>query len=149
MQTRRFTPRAASAARYARAQGGIEQNEKEADREVHDFRFKLTTSKCQDLHAPIKQPGRRMHVRNIYHRKDGEQEQCCILWRSEIKPNISGITPPVKRCVVSSLTLVLQYRLGRADFDFCVRFENTASCINARRHAGSRQLCLLACVVAL
>ena len=29
--------------------------------------------------------------------------------------------------------------VGRADFDFFVRFENTSSCIGARRHAGSSQ----------
>ena len=38
--------------------------------------------------------------------------------------------------------------VGRADFDFFVRFDNTASCTNARND-GSSQLCLLACVVAL
>ena len=66
------------------------------DREVHGFRCKLATCKCQELHGPRKQPGRRMHGR-------------------------------------------------RADFDFFVRFENTACCINARLHAGSSQLfCLLA-----
>ena len=30
--------------------------------------------------------------------------------------------------------------VGRADLDFSVRSEDTANCINARRHAGSRQL---------
>ena len=50
---RRFAPRADSSARYARSQGRTEQNAKnEADRVVHDFRFKRTTSKCQELHAP-------------------------------------------------------------------------------------------------
>ena len=39
------------------------------------------------------------------------------------------------------------YFVGRADLDVFVRFENTASCINAGRRAGSGQLCLLACVV--
>ena len=43
----------------------------------------------------------------------------------------------------------LNFFVGQAEFDFFVRFENTASCINARRHAGSSQLCLLACVGAL
>ena len=43
----------------------------------------------------------------------------------------------------------IRYFVSRADFDLFVRFENTASCMNARRHDGSRVLCLLACVVAL
>ena len=30
-----------------------------------------------------------------------------------------------------------------------VRLENTASCVNARRHSVSRYLCLIACVVVL
>ena len=38
--------------------------------------------------------------------------------------------------------------VGRADFDFFVRFENTASCVNARWHAGSSQLRALVCLVA-
>ena len=45
-------PRAATAARYARSQGRIEQNANEADREVHDFWCKLMTCTCQELHAP-------------------------------------------------------------------------------------------------
>ena len=66
----------------------------EADRVVHDFRCKLTTCKCQELHAPRKQPGRRMHVRNTYtYSKDGEKEQCCILMRLEIQANPLRITP--------------------------------------------------------
>ena len=47
-----------------RSQGKIEQNANEADNEVCDLRCKLTSSKCQELHGPRKQPGRHMHVRN-------------------------------------------------------------------------------------
>ena len=47
--------------------------------------------------------------------------------RTERK-NPSRITPP---------------SAGRADFDFFVRFESTASCTFARRHAGASQLRLL------
>ena len=47
-----------------RSQGRMEQNANEADRDVHDLRCKPTTCKCQELHAPGEQPGRRMHVRN-------------------------------------------------------------------------------------
>ena len=54
------------------SRGRIEQTANEAVREIHDFRCKLTSCKCQELHAPGKQPGRRMHVRN---RKDGEKER--------------------------------------------------------------------------
>ena len=76
------------------SRNNIEQNVNEADREVHDFRCKLTTCKCQELHAPRKQPGRRMHVRNTYtYSKDGEKEQCCILMRLEIQANPLRITP--------------------------------------------------------
>ena len=63
--TRRFARRSASAARYARSQEIVEQNAYEADRDVHDFRCKLTTCKRQELHAPGQQPGRRMHIRKI------------------------------------------------------------------------------------
>ena len=38
--------------------------------------------------------------------------------------------------------------VGRADFDFFIRL-SIRRAVNARRHAGSRDLCLLACVVAL
>ena len=39
--------------------------------------------------------------------------------------------------------------VGRPDFDFFVRCENTASCIYTRRHAGASQLRLRSCAVAL
>ena len=58
--------------------------------------------------------------------------------KSSVQANPSRITPPTSNIFV-----------GRADFDFFVRFENTASYIYARRHAGASQLRLLACVVAL
>ena len=38
---------------------------------------------------------------------------------------------------------------GRVDLDVFVRFDNTANCVNAGRHADSSQLGLPACVVAL
>ena len=41
------------------------------------------------------------------------------------------------------------FLVGRAEVDVFVRFENTASCKNVRRHAGPRELCLLAFVVEL
>ena len=50
-----------SASRYARSQR-TEPNANEAEREVHDFRCKLTTCGCQELHARGYQPGRLMHV---------------------------------------------------------------------------------------
>ena len=68
-----------------------------------------------------------MHGRN---RKDGETQQCT-----------GNITPAKLLCEW------LNIYVGRAGFDFFVRLENTASCTNVRRHAGSSQLCLLACVV--
>ena len=75
-----------------------------------------------------------MHGRN---RKDGEKEQC------------AGNITPAK--LVCEWLQWLHIFVGRADFDFFVRFDNTASCINDR-HAGSSQLCqlcLLAFVVAV
>ena len=68
------------------------------------------------------------------HRKDGEKDHCCILSRLEIKANLSRIT---------LLCECLVYFAGRVDVDFFVRFDNTASCITARRHADSRNsVCL-------
>ena len=58
--TRRFAPRAASAARYARSRGRMEQLATKTDRDVHDFRCKSTTCECRELHAPRKQSGRRL-----------------------------------------------------------------------------------------
>ena len=46
-------PRAASTLSQGRALSKMRANE--AGREVHDFRCKLTTCKCQELHAPGKQ----------------------------------------------------------------------------------------------
>ena len=65
-----------------------------------------------------------MHGRN---RNDGEKEQCT-----------GNITPKL----VCEWLQWLDIFVGRAYFEFFVRFENTA--INARRHVGSNQLCLLA-----
>ena len=53
-----------------------------------------------------------------------------------------------KNEMIVSFVFFLLY-FCRADFDFFARFQDAASCINARRHASSRQLWLLACVVAL
>ena len=59
-----------------------------------------------------------------------------------VKASLSRITP------VAAILLVVGC-FCRAHFDFFGRCENAAICINARRHATSDQLCLLACVVAL
>ena len=94
----------------------------EADREVDGFRGKLATCKCQELHV--------VHENN--------PDAACM---DEIERTERGqctvpvVTPHQLRCVVNGCA-----------FDFFVRFENTASCINARGRAGSSQLCLLACV---
>ena len=63
-------------------------------------------------------------------------EKCCILLRWYIRASSSRITPP-------------SVLFRPADFDLIVYFENAASCMNARRDASSRNLCLLACVIAL
>ena len=70
-----------------------------------------------------------------HRKKDGEKSRCT-----------GNITPAKLLCQWLQWLRVV---VGRADFDFFVRFENTASCINASRQAGSSQLRLHACVVAL
>ena len=59
--TRRFAPLPPPDTLAHKEELRIEQNANEADREVHEFRFKLTCT-CQELHARGYQPGRRMHV---------------------------------------------------------------------------------------
>ena len=78
----------------------------ESHRVVHGFQYKLATCKCQELHGPQKQPGGHMHGRN---RKDGEKEK---------RTNLRASQRQTRNICI-----------GRADFDFFVRFENTASCI--------------------
>ena len=101
----------------------------ESHREVHGFQCKLATCKCQELHGLQKQPGRRMYAACMDEVKRTEKEQCTG------KPFALHTTSTIF--------------VGRADVDLYVHFENTASCICARRHAGVSQLRLLACVVAL
>ena len=66
VRTRRFTPRADSAAGHVRSKCD------ESDSEVHEFRCKLTTCKCEEPHAPGYQPGRRIIVRTAS--KEGRRE---------------------------------------------------------------------------
>ena len=100
-------------------------------------------AKTQELHAPGEQPGRPyMHERQI-RRKGGEKYQCCLSLIFDIKASPSRIAP----ASAAAWWMVAYFR--RADFDFFVRFDNAASYIDAQRHASSRQLCLLACVVVL
>ena len=107
----------------ARSQGTNETKPCERSGQKSTVRFKLTTCKCRELHARGEQPGRRMHASFKYARtrKDGEKEERCIV-------HIGILLKPILRASPA----VCGY--------------NTAS---FRRHAGSRQLCLLACVVAL
>ena len=49
-------------ATLAHKEESIEQNANEADSEVRDFRCKLTTCKCQELHARGDQRERRMYM---------------------------------------------------------------------------------------
>ena len=74
-----------------------------------------------------------MHVctiQNTYKKNHGEKEQCCILLGSEQKAKSFAHH-------TTSAVSTVQF-VGRADFDFFVRFDNSACCINARRHVGSR-----------
>ena len=85
------------------------------------------------------------HACTTKYSKDIQKEQCCILLRLEIKASPSRITP-------ASTFLWVAVYFCRVDSDFFVRFENTAKRTNARRYAtvsSYRQLCLLACAVAL
>ena len=75
------------------------------------------------------------------HRKEGEKKQRRILLRLETKQGPSCITS-------ASAALRVVVCFCRENLDCSGRFENAASCIIAR-HASSRQLCLLACAVAL
>ena len=70
-------------------------------------------------------------------RKDGEKRAVLYLvLRLEIKAKPSRITP--------AKLLLCEWRynisVGWEDFYFFVRYENAANCVNAQRHAGSRQL---------
>ena len=91
----------------------------EADRKVHGFRCKLATCKCQELYGPRTQPGRRMHGRNSLFVFFNPPRQTL-----RASHQLSCFVPP--------------------DFDLFVCLDNIASGINARRHARSSQLCLLA-----
>ena len=85
----------------------------------------------------------------IYRKKGGEKEQCCILLRSKLEAYPSRITPPAKRCCVSRLVVCRFFcrpcrcRFLRSFWDFSVLYTWLTTC------AGSRQVCVLACVVAL
>ena len=97
--TRRFAPRAACSARYARLQRRINKMRITGPhREVHGFRYKPATCKCQELHGPLKQPGRRMYGRK---RKEGGIEQ--------------RTGEPFAHHTTSNIFV------GRADFDYVVR----------------------------
>ena len=129
--TRRFAPRAASVVRYARSQ-----------REWSGHRGPRFSAQTDDLQMPratwfkttIRIP---VACTKYTEEKDGEKEQCSTLLRSKLKANPLRITPALcERCIF----------VGRADFDFFVRFENSACCIHARRHvlALANSVCLLA-----
>ena len=62
-------------------------------------------------------------IQNTYEYKHIEEKdnQCCILLRSKLKANPSRITTALREYSSCIRTFV-----GRADFDFFVRFENTA-----------------------
>ena len=102
----------------ARSHGRIKLHVNEAAGEVHNFRCKLTTCKCQELHAPGKQPGRRMHASYKYVPGTKQKEECCIVLRLELIKGKSFAHHPL---------LVAVYFLWRGRFDFFVGFENTAS----------------------
>ena len=77
VSTMRFAP---LAARYALSQGRKERDADEAGREVHVFRCKLTTCKCQELYSSD------ATCTYEIHRTEG---QCYNLLRSKLKANPS------------------------------------------------------------
>ena len=76
---------------------------------------------------------------SMVHESNPDAECMDEIERTERKSNAQA-TSHRQSCFVTRCV----FFVGRADFDFFLRLENTASFINARRHAGSSQLCLLA-----
>ena len=115
-------PGVASAASYVRSQGRIEQNANQADRDVHDFRCKLTT--CNAKSSMLQQNNPDAGCMHEIHRKNrietGKQRE---IFRASHKLQL--------------LCEWLYIYVSRADLNFFILFENTVSCTNARRHAGS------------
>ena len=80
---------------------------------------------------------------------DNNPDAACMdgMERTERKSSLLANITPANKLLCERLKW-LYILVGRADFDFFVRFENTASCVNARWHAGSSQLRALVCLVA-
>ena len=114
--------RSAASARHAGSQGNniccCRTKQCEWSVQRSRIRCKLTTCKCQELHAPGKQPGRRMHASYKYVPGTKQKEECCIVLRLELIKGKSFAHHPL---------LVAVYFLWRGRFDFFVGFENTAS----------------------
>ena len=93
----------------------------EADREVHGFRCKLASCKSQELHAPGILTGRRRlcEIERTERKKDSVGSYRDWKYKINAKKSPSRITRDAceRLCVF----------VGRADFDFFVRFEKTAS----------------------
>ena len=116
-----FAARAASAS-YARSHKEIIEKNKIMwlkRTEVHEFRWKLATCKCQELQAPGKQPRRRMHV------------SCKYVRKRKKKSVVSSYGDWKKRQILhaSSAACGRRFLFARGpDVDFFAGFENTASC---------------------
>ena len=121
-----------------------EQNAEGADTGVRDVRCKL-----QNLKMPTTRRTTRTAHAYTKHMTRTERRSSAVCYALRLKtkwPKNTKLITPAKSCFVSGRSYIF---VGRAHFDFFIHFENAASSINARRHAGSRKLCLLACVVAL
>ena len=128
MRIRRFAPRAASAAHYARSQGRMEQHASECGRTERSMVLganrRLVNANSSTVHE-----NNTVHRRN---KKDGEK---------------SSVQATSYNKLFEWFVYFIRWP-GR--LRFLRSYDNTASCtIYARRHAGSSQLCLFACVVAL
>ena len=92
------------------------------------------TCKCQELHAPGKQPGRSIHASNKYVRKRRKSAVSYWDWKKILRASLTS-------CFWLYIVLARQILISS--------LVSRTQAADARRHAGSRQLCLLACVVTL
>ena len=95
----------------------------ESDQEFHDFTCKLTSCKCQTLHAPGYQPG--PHACTKYMKRTERKQSSIVLLRSKLKAN------PHQRCVGSCMFLQaaqIYIRFLRSFSELYVLYKCTTTC---------------------
>ena len=124
----------------AHKEEGIEQNANEADRKVHEVRYKLSTYK--NPRAPCsRKTTRTPHACTKYIERT--ERKSTVVFYVEIGNKGESFAHYTSfSCFVSGGVLLPGKKKN-------LRFENEANRKNARRHPNCRQLCLLACVVTL